>query len=60
MPVELAFVMEGDTQVQKVDMPSGGSVTVTATTPKAVRLVEVDPNKWVIQKNYKNDVTLVR
>src|SRR5437899_773072 len=60
MPVELAFVMEGDTQVQKVGMPSVGSVTVTATTPKAVRLVEVDPNKWVIQKNYKNDVTLVR
>jgi len=43
-----------------VDMPSGGSVTVTATMPKPVRLIEVDPNKWVIQKNYKNDVAVVR
>src|SRR5213594_4443108 len=60
MPVEVAFVMEGETQVQKVDVPSGGSVTVTATMPKPVRLVEVDPNKWVIQKNYKNDVAVVR
>ena len=60
MPVEVAFVMEGDTQVQKVEISSGGEVTVAATTPKPVTQVEVDPKKWMIQKDYKNDIAQVK
>ena len=61
MPVEVGFVMDGgDVQIQRVEIPSRGEVTVTATTPKAVKQVEVDPKKWVIQKDYTNDVAPVR
>jgi len=60
MPVEVGFVMDGDVQIQRAEVPSGGDVTVTATTPKPVKQVEVDPKKWVIQKDYKNDVAPVR
>jgi len=60
MPVEVAFVMEDDTQVQKVEISSGGEVTVAATTPKPVTQVEVDPKKWMIQKDYKNDIAQVK
>src|SRR2546427_8977405 len=60
MPVGVGFVMDGDVQIQRAEVPSGGDVTVTATTPKPVKQVEVDPKKWVIQKDYKNDVAPVR
>jgi hypothetical protein len=60
MAVEVGFVMEGETQIQRVEVPANGEVTVTATTPKPVRQVEVDPRKWMIQKDYKNDVATVR
>src|SRR2546428_1646370 len=61
MPVEVGFVMDGsDVQIQKAEIPSSGEVMVTATTQKPVKQVEVDPKKWVIQKDYKNDVAPVR
>lgn len=60
MPVEVGFLMDGETHVQKVEVPANGEVTVTATTPKAVTRVEVDPRKWLIQKDYKNDSAAVR
>lgn len=60
MPVEVGFVMDGETHVQKVEVPANGEVTVTATTPRRVTRVEVDPRKWLIQKNYKNDSAAVR
>ena len=60
MPVEVGFIMDGDEQIEKVEVPSGGEVTVSATTQKPVKQVEVDPHKWMIQKDYKNDVTPVR
>src|SRR2546425_764277 len=61
MPVEVGFVMDGgDLQIQKAEIPSSGEVMVTATTQKPVKQVEVDPKKWVIQKDYKNDVAPVR
>jgi len=50
----------GDVQIQKAEIPSSGEVTVTAITQKPVKQVEVDPKKWVIQKDYKNDVAPVR
>jgi len=60
MPVEVGFIMDGDIQIQRVEIASGGEVTVTATTQKPVKQVEVDPQKWVIQKDYKNDVARVK
>jgi len=59
MPVEVAFGTEGRV-VRRVEVPSRGEATVTATTPAAVRQVEVDPSKWLIQSNYKNDVFEIR
>ncbi|MDR7505788.1 MAG: M1 family aminopeptidase [Armatimonadota bacterium] len=60
MTVEVGFVMDGETHVEKADVPAKGEVTVTASTPKPVRRVEVDPRKWMIQKDYKNDTAAVR
>ncbi|HEU5300205.1 MAG TPA: M1 family aminopeptidase [bacterium] len=60
MPVEVGFFMDGETHVQKVEVPANGEVTATATTPKAVTRVEADPRKWLIQKDYKNDSAAVR
>jgi hypothetical protein len=60
MPVEIGFRTDDGTQIQKVDVPSQGEVTATATTPKPVTHVEIDPNKWLIKKDYKNDVTPVK
>lgn len=60
MMVEVGFSMDDGVQIQKVEVPSNGEVTVTATTPRPVKQVEVDPQKWMIQKDYKNDVAPVR
>src|SRR3989475_7464306 len=60
MPVEVGFVMDGDVQIQKAEVPSGGDVTGTAATPKPGKQAEGGPKKWVIQKDYKNDVAPVR
>jgi len=60
MPVEIGFVMDGDVKIERVDVPSGGDATVTVTTPQPVKQVEADPRKWLIQKDYKNDVAPVR
>lgn len=60
MPVEVGFTMDDGVQIQKVEIPSNGEVTVTVTTQRPVKQVEVDPQKWLIQKDYKNDVTPVR
>ncbi len=60
MPVEIGFLMDDDMQIQKIEIPSGGEATVTATTQKPVKQVEVDPKKWLIQKEYKNKVAPVK
>ncbi len=60
MPVEVGFTVDGDVQIQKVEVPSGGEATVTVTTKMPVKQVEVDPRKWLIQKDYKNDVVTVK
>lgn len=60
MAVEIAFIMDDGERIEKVTIPSGGDVTVTTTTPKPVKQVEVDPRKWVIQKDYKNKVAIVK
>lgn len=60
MPVEVAFGT-GDSRVtSRVEVPSRGEVAVTVTTPAAIRQVEVDPRKWLIQSNYKNDTFEIR
>jgi aminopeptidase N len=60
MPVEVAFGT-GDARVmRRVEVPSRGEITVTVTTPAQIRQVEVDPNKWLIQSNYKNDTFEVK
>jgi len=60
MAVEVGFVMDDETHLEKADVPAKGEVTVTATTPKPVKQVEVDPRKWMIQRDYKNDAAAVR
>ena len=60
MPVDVAFGI-GDARVlRRVEVPSRGDATVTVTTPAQIRQVEVDPNKWMIQSNYKNDSFEIR
>lgn len=60
MPVEIGFLMDDDMQIQKIEIPSGGEATATATTQKPVKQVEVDPKKWLIQKEYKDKVAPVK
>ena len=60
MPVEIGFRMDDGITIEKVVVPSRGEGTVTATTPKPVTHVEIDPNKWLIKKDDKNDVTPVK
>ena len=60
MQVEVAFGT-GDSRVtSRVEVPSRGEATVTVTAPAAIRQVEVDPRKWLIQSNYKNDTFEIR
>lgn len=60
MPVEVAFGT-GDARVTaRVEVPARGEATATVTTPAAIRQVEVDPRKWLIQSNYKNDTFEIR
>ncbi len=60
MPVEIGFRTDDGVRIEKVVIPSRGEGTVTATTPKAVTHVEIDPNKWLIKKDDKNDVAPVK
>ncbi len=61
MPVEVLFEMEGGERVlQRVEVRSGVEGTVTVTTPRPVRRVEADPDKWILQSNYRNDSAQVR
>jgi Peptidase family M1 domain len=56
MPVEIGFRTDDGIQIEKVVVPSRGESTLTATTPKAVTHVEIDPHKWLLKKDDKNDV----
>lgn len=60
MPVEIGLRTDDGIQIEKVVIPSRGEGTVTATTPKAVTHVEIDPHKWLIKKDDKNDVVVVK
>lgn len=60
MPVEVGFAIEGDPQIQKVQIPSGAETNVSMISQKPVKQVEADPRKWIIQKDYKNDVADVK
>ena len=60
MPIEIAFRSDDGVQIEKVVVPSRGEGTVTATTLKAVTQVEIDPHKWLIKKDDKNDVVSVK
>ncbi|MGH2373867.1 MAG: M1 family metallopeptidase [bacterium] len=60
MPVEVAFGTGDGRVTRRVEVPSRGEAAVTVTTPAAIRQVEVDPSKWIIQSNYKNDTGEVR
>lgn len=61
MPVDVLFEMEGGERVlQRVEVRSGVEGTVTVTTPRPVRRVEADPDKWILQSNYANDSAQVR
>ena len=60
MPVEVAFGTADARVINRVEVPSRGEATVTATTPAAIRQVEVDPRKWLIQSNYRNDTFEIR
>lgn len=53
MPVEVAFGAGEGRVVRRVEVPGRGEVTVTATTPAAIKEVEVDPGKRLIQSNYE-------
>lgn len=60
MPVEVAFGAGEGRVLRRIEVPSRGEAAVAVTTPAAVRQVEVDPNKWLIQSNYKNDTFEIR
>ncbi len=60
MPVDVAFGTGEGRVIRRVEVPSRGETVVTVTTPQAIRQVEVDPNKWIIQSNYKNDASEIR
>jgi len=60
MPVEIGFRTDDGVQIEKVVISSRGEGTLTVTTPKAVTQVEIDPHKWLIKKDDKNDVVPVK
>ena len=60
MPVEIGFRTDDGVQIEKVVVSSRGEGTLTAMTPKAVTQVEIDPHKWLIKKDDKNDVVPVK
>ena len=55
MPAEVAFGSGEGRVVRRVEVPGGGEIAVAVTTPATIKEVEVDPGKWLIQSNYKND-----
>lgn len=61
MPVDVLFEMDGNERVvQRVEVRTRSEATVSVVTPRPVRRVEVDPDKWVLQVNYANDAAAVR
>lgn len=60
MPVEVGFGAGDQRVIQRVTVAARGEAVATVTTPAVVRQVEVDPNKWLIQSNYKNDTFEIR
>ncbi|HET8679551.1 MAG TPA: M1 family aminopeptidase, partial [bacterium] len=60
MPVEVAFGTGEGRVTRRIEVPSRGEAAVTVTTPAAIRQIEVDPSKWIIQSNYKNDTFEIR
>jgi aminopeptidase N len=58
MPVEVGFIMNGEVQIERVEVPGGGEAMVTATTHKAVKQIEVDPRGCLIQKHYKKIIAV--
>jgi aminopeptidase N len=61
MPVVVGFEMDNNERAtQRVEVGSRAEVTVAVTTPRPVRRVEVDPEKWILQANYQNDSAPVR
>ncbi|MGH2349452.1 MAG: M1 family metallopeptidase [bacterium] len=61
MPVDVVFEMDGGERVtRRVTVGSRADATVEVITPRPVRRVEVDPDKWILQTNYTNDAATVR
>lgn len=61
MPVDVVFEMDGGEKVtRRVTVGSRADATVELVTPRPVRRVEVDPDKWILQANYTNDSATVR
>ncbi|HEY3248041.1 MAG TPA: M1 family aminopeptidase, partial [bacterium] len=61
MPVDMVFEMDGGEKVvRRMTVGSRSDATVDALTPRPVRRVEVDPDKWILQANYTNDSATVR
>lgn len=62
MPVDVAFVQDnGERVVQRVTVGPKEDKVLTVATPRPVTRVIADPQKWIIQSNYKNDeLTLPR
>jgi aminopeptidase N len=61
MPVDVVFEMDGGEKVtRRVTVGSRADATVEVVTPRPVRRVEVDPEKWILQANYTNDSATIR
>ncbi|MDR7419085.1 MAG: M1 family aminopeptidase [Armatimonadota bacterium] len=61
MPVDILFETEGDERVtRRVTVGTRAEAEVTVITPRPVRRVEADPDKWILQANYTNDASVVR
>jgi hypothetical protein len=61
MPVEVLFETDGGERViQRAEIRTRSETVLTVVTPRPVRRVEADPEKWILQSNYTNDGTAVR
>ncbi|HEV8353433.1 MAG TPA: M1 family aminopeptidase [bacterium] len=61
MPVDVVFEMDGGEKLtRRATVGSRADATVEVVTPRPVRRVEVDPEKWILQANYTNDSASVR
>jgi aminopeptidase N len=61
MPVEVLFELDnGERVTTRVDVGSRAEVTATVAAPRPARRVEADPEKWILQSNYRNDSVTAR